>query len=42
MKDAVCRKCGETNEKDRKPVVEVDERGSVYCNGCSETWSTIK
>ena len=31
-----CPRCGETNEGGRKPMVERDERGRVFCNACGK------
>lgn len=29
-----CPRCGETNLPQRKPLVEVDERGAIFCASC--------
>lgn len=31
--------CGETNLRGRKPMIELNDEGSAYCNTCGTAWA---
>ena len=39
MASAECDGCGERNEKGKKPMVEINERGAAVCNKCGHEWT---